>query len=144
MLPDVKYLQVIAFFSISLKKFKCRNEEVGIFGNNGSEEIPLEDFQQSPPHSRVPSGSGSSRSHTPSRALTFDQVSMSNNSASDSVHIPNVAQVNGGVTAAAKTKDSTTQINNSSEETSFIGSDQVDGLLSSGSNGRRRGVIETV
>uniref|UniRef100_A0A1B0AZE5 Uncharacterized protein n=1 Tax=Glossina palpalis gambiensis TaxID=67801 RepID=A0A1B0AZE5_9MUSC len=111
-----------------------------------SEEIPLEDFQQSrnnSPHSRVPSGSGNSRSHTPSRALTFDQVSISNNSASDSVNISNVAQVN-GVTAAAKTKDSTTHINNSSEETSFIGSDQVDGSLSSGSNGRRRGVIETV
>ncbi|XP_017004524.2 protein CLEC16A homolog isoform X2 [Drosophila takahashii] len=107
----------------------------------GSEEIPLEDFQHSrnnSPHSRG-NQSPASRSHTPIRVLHYDQLSGHSGS-------PREASLGGTGTNALLS-----QLNGlarevlpvqSSEETSFIGSDGNEST--GGSESRRRGAIETV
>ncbi|XP_017004521.2 protein CLEC16A homolog isoform X1 [Drosophila takahashii] len=106
-----------------------------------SEEIPLEDFQHSrnnSPHSRG-NQSPASRSHTPIRVLHYDQLSGHSGS-------PREASLGGTGTNALLS-----QLNGlarevlpvqSSEETSFIGSDGNEST--GGSESRRRGAIETV
>ncbi|KAH8353873.1 hypothetical protein KR084_009923 [Drosophila pseudotakahashii] len=106
-----------------------------------SEEIPLEDFQHSrnnSPHSRG-NPSPASRSHTPIRVLHYDQLSGHSGS-------PREASLGGTGTSTLLS-----QLNGlarevlpvqSSEETSFIGSDGIE--PTGGSEGRRRGAIETV
>ncbi|XP_030571862.1 protein CLEC16A homolog isoform X1 [Drosophila novamexicana] len=91
-----------------------------------SEEIPLEDFQHSrnnSPHSRsaVGNASPSSRSHTPSRVLHVDQVSVHSGSPREPSYLGTnalLSQLNGGVTIAREVLPA-----QSSEETSFIGND---------------------
>ncbi|KAM7360528.1 C-type lectin domain containing ema isoform 2-T3 [Cochliomyia hominivorax] len=110
-----------------------------------SEEIPLEDFQHSrnnSPHGVRPVSSNSnasSRSHTPSRALNFDQISIHNASPRDN---PLLAQVNSIVLA----KEIVLHQQNSSEETSFMANDDAASASSSSAqtNSRRKGAIETV
>lgn len=112
---------------------------------NRSEEIPLEDFQHSrnnSPHGVRPTSNNSnngSRSHTPSRALNFEQISIHNASPRDNSLL---AQVNGVVL----NKELTLHQQNSSEETSFIANDDAASTSSStGQTGtRRKGAIETV
>ncbi|XP_037732242.1 protein CLEC16A homolog isoform X4 [Drosophila subpulchrella] len=105
----------------------------------GSEEIPLEDFQHSrtnSPHSRG-NPSPASRSHTPIRVLHYDQLSGHNGSPRDaSLGGTNalLGQLNGLPREVLPVQ--------SSEETSFIGSDGNE--ATGGSEGRRRGAIETV
>ncbi|KAM8704299.1 hypothetical protein ACLKA7_008839 [Drosophila subpalustris] len=113
-----------------------------------SEEIPLEDFQHSrnnSPLSRTGLGnpSPSSRSHTPSRALHFDQISVHSASPREPALLAGSSamlssQLNGGVTMAREVLPA-----QSSEETSFIG---TDGGAATSADGRRkgRGTIETV
>ncbi|XP_017076461.1 protein CLEC16A homolog isoform X4 [Drosophila eugracilis] len=105
----------------------------------GSEEIPLEDFQHSrtnSPHSRG-NPSPASRSHTPIRVIHYDQISGHSGSPRDSsLGGTNalLSQLNGLAREALPVQ--------SSEETSFIGSDVNDST--GGSDSRRRGAIETV
>ncbi|KMZ03175.1 protein CLEC16A homolog isoform X3 [Drosophila simulans] len=105
----------------------------------GSEEIPLEDFQHSrnnSPHSRG-NPSPASRSHTPIRVLHYDQLSGHSGSPREaSLGGTNalLSQLNGLAREVPPTQ--------SSEETSFIGSDGNE--ATGGSEGRRRGAIETV
>ncbi|XP_033164427.1 protein CLEC16A homolog isoform X3 [Drosophila mauritiana] len=105
----------------------------------GSEEIPLEDFQHSrnnSPHSRG-NPSPASRSHTPIRVLHYDQLSAHSGSPREaSLGGTNalLSQLNGLAREVPPTQ--------SSEETSFIGSDGNE--ATGGSEGRRRGAIETV
>lgn len=109
-----------------------------------SEEIPLEDFQHSrnnSPHSRGGLGnpSPSSRSHTPSRALHYDQISVHSASPREPSLLVGsnalLSQLNGGVTIAREVLPA-----QSSEETSFIGTDG-----DAADNRRKgRGTIETV
>ncbi|KAH8310978.1 hypothetical protein KR044_003694 [Drosophila immigrans] len=112
-----------------------------------SEEIPLEDFQHSrnnSPHSRsgaLANPSPSSRSHTPSRMLHYDQISVHSASPREpSLLIGGtnalLSPLNGGVTIAREVLPAP-----SSEETSFIGNDG-----DAGADNRRkgRGTIETV
>ncbi|XP_068152742.1 protein CLEC16A homolog [Drosophila tropicalis] len=104
-----------------------------------SEEIPLEDFQHSrnnSPHSRG-NPSPSSRSHTPSRLLHYEQISVHSGSpraeaASLTGTNALLSQLN-GVTVAKEVLPVP-----SSEETSFIAND------SEGAESRRKGAIETV
>nr|XP_017016777.1 protein CLEC16A homolog isoform X3 [Drosophila kikkawai] len=111
----------------------------------GSEEIPLEDFQHSrtnSPHSRG-NPSPSSRSHTPSRVLHYDQISISGHSGS-----PREPALMAGTNALLSQLNGVTMAREvlpvqSSEETSFIGSDGGDST-GGGSDSRRRGAIETV
>ncbi|XP_017076458.1 protein CLEC16A homolog isoform X1 [Drosophila eugracilis] len=104
-----------------------------------SEEIPLEDFQHSrtnSPHSRG-NPSPASRSHTPIRVIHYDQISGHSGSPRDSsLGGTNalLSQLNGLAREALPVQ--------SSEETSFIGSDVNDST--GGSDSRRRGAIETV
>ncbi|EDX12687.1 GD20289 [Drosophila simulans] len=104
-----------------------------------SEEIPLEDFQHSrnnSPHSRG-NPSPASRSHTPIRVLHYDQLSGHSGSPREaSLGGTNalLSQLNGLAREVPPTQ--------SSEETSFIGSDGNE--ATGGSEGRRRGAIETV
>ncbi|XP_033164425.1 protein CLEC16A homolog isoform X2 [Drosophila mauritiana] len=104
-----------------------------------SEEIPLEDFQHSrnnSPHSRG-NPSPASRSHTPIRVLHYDQLSAHSGSPREaSLGGTNalLSQLNGLAREVPPTQ--------SSEETSFIGSDGNE--ATGGSEGRRRGAIETV
>nr|XP_017016775.1 protein CLEC16A homolog isoform X1 [Drosophila kikkawai] len=110
-----------------------------------SEEIPLEDFQHSrtnSPHSRG-NPSPSSRSHTPSRVLHYDQISISGHSGS-----PREPALMAGTNALLSQLNGVTMAREvlpvqSSEETSFIGSDGGDST-GGGSDSRRRGAIETV
>ncbi|XP_032578436.1 protein CLEC16A homolog isoform X2 [Drosophila sechellia] len=105
----------------------------------GSEEIPLEDFQHSrnnSPHSRG-NPSPASRSQTPIRVLHYDQLSGHSGSPREaSLGGTNalLSQLNGLAREVPPTQ--------SSEETSFIGSDGNE--PTGGSEGRRRGAIETV
>lgn len=101
-----------------------------------SEEIPLEDFPHSrnnSPHGRTPSSSSTgSRSHTPSRAMHFDI----------SVHNASPRRDNSLLTQSsvpANHKENTLQTQKSSEETSFIATEEE-----STSGARRKGLIETV
>ncbi|XP_002041219.2 protein CLEC16A homolog isoform X1 [Drosophila sechellia] len=104
-----------------------------------SEEIPLEDFQHSrnnSPHSRG-NPSPASRSQTPIRVLHYDQLSGHSGSPREaSLGGTNalLSQLNGLAREVPPTQ--------SSEETSFIGSDGNE--PTGGSEGRRRGAIETV
>ncbi|XP_013118308.1 protein CLEC16A homolog [Stomoxys calcitrans] len=111
-----------------------------------SEEIPLEDFQHSrnnSPHGRTPTSSSNagSRSHTPSRALNFDQISIHNASPRrDS----NMATQPNGVSGH---KENTLHTQKSSEETSFIATDETANSVCAStttSSSRRKGIIETV
>ncbi|XP_065723135.2 protein CLEC16A homolog isoform X2 [Drosophila suzukii] len=105
----------------------------------GSEEIPLEDFQHSrtnSPHSRG-NPSPASRSHTPIRVLHYDQLSGHNGS-------PREASLGGTNALLSQLNGLPREVLpvQSSEETSFIGSDGNE--ATGGSEGRRRGAIETV
>ncbi|XP_016973425.2 protein CLEC16A homolog isoform X4 [Drosophila rhopaloa] len=105
----------------------------------GSEEIPLEDFQHSrnnSPHSRG-NPSPASRSHTPIRVLHYDQISVHSGSPREATLVGTnalLSQLNGLAREVIPVQ--------SSEETSFIGSDGNDST--GGPEGRRRGAIETV
>ncbi|XP_065723134.2 protein CLEC16A homolog isoform X1 [Drosophila suzukii] len=104
-----------------------------------SEEIPLEDFQHSrtnSPHSRG-NPSPASRSHTPIRVLHYDQLSGHNGS-------PREASLGGTNALLSQLNGLPREVLpvQSSEETSFIGSDGNE--ATGGSEGRRRGAIETV
>lgn len=108
-----------------------------------SEEIPLEDFPHSrnnSPHSRGAMGnpSPSSRSHTPSRALHFDQISVHSGSPRESSCVLGtnalLSQLNGSVAIAREVIPV-----QSSEETSFIGND-----VEADNRRKVRGNIETV
>jgi len=97
-----------------------------------SEEIPLEDFQHSrnnSPHSRSGLGNPtpSSRSHTPSRTLHYDQISVHSASPREPSLLGGsnaiLSQLNSGVTIAREVTPA-----QSSEETSFIGTDN-DGVI---------------
>ncbi|XP_020799605.1 protein CLEC16A isoform X4 [Drosophila serrata] len=107
----------------------------------GSEEIPLEDFQHSrtnSPHSRG-NPSPSSRSHTPTRVLHYDQISISGHSGS-----PREPTLIAGTNALLSQLNGVTMAREvlpvqSSEETSFIGSDGGDST-GGGSDSRRRGL----
>ncbi|KQS39101.1 protein CLEC16A homolog isoform X3 [Drosophila erecta] len=105
----------------------------------GSEEIPLEDFQHSrnnSPHSRG-NHSPASRSHTPIRVLHYDQLSGHSGSPREASLVGTnalLSQLNGLAREVVPAQ--------SSEETSFIGSDANE--ATGGSEGRRRGAIETV
>ncbi|XP_073821233.1 C-type lectin domain containing ema isoform X2 [Musca autumnalis] len=110
-----------------------------------SEEIPLEDFQHSrnnSPHGRTPSSSSNagSRSNTPSRALNFDQISMHNASPRRDNVMAN--QANGVSTS----KDNILHTQKSSEETSFIATEDTNNTncTAGSSAARRKGTIETV
>ncbi|EDV49142.1 protein CLEC16A homolog isoform X2 [Drosophila erecta] len=104
-----------------------------------SEEIPLEDFQHSrnnSPHSRG-NHSPASRSHTPIRVLHYDQLSGHSGSPREASLVGTnalLSQLNGLAREVVPAQ--------SSEETSFIGSDANE--ATGGSEGRRRGAIETV
>ncbi|XP_016973422.2 protein CLEC16A homolog isoform X1 [Drosophila rhopaloa] len=104
-----------------------------------SEEIPLEDFQHSrnnSPHSRG-NPSPASRSHTPIRVLHYDQISVHSGSPREATLVGTnalLSQLNGLAREVIPVQ--------SSEETSFIGSDGNDST--GGPEGRRRGAIETV
>ncbi|KRK03646.1 protein CLEC16A homolog isoform X3 [Drosophila yakuba] len=105
----------------------------------GSEEIPLEDFQHSrnnSPHSRG-NLSPASRSHTPIRVLHYDQLSGHSGS-------PREASLGGTNALLSQLNGLPREVipARSSEETSFIGSDGSE--ATGGSEGRRRGAIETV
>ncbi|XP_016949369.1 protein CLEC16A homolog isoform X2 [Drosophila biarmipes] len=105
----------------------------------GSEEIPLEDFQHSrtnSPHSRG-NPSPASRSHTPIRVLHYDQLSGHSGS-------PREASLGGTNALLSQLNGLPREVLpvQSSEETSFIGSDANE--ATGGSEGRRRGAIETV
>eukprot|EP00099_Drosophila_melanogaster_P000908 NP_001034058.1 endosomal maturation defective, isoform B [Drosophila melanogaster] len=105
----------------------------------GSEEIPLEDFQHSrnnSPHSRG-NPSPASRSHTPIRVLHYDQLSGHSGS-------PREASLGGTNALLSQLNGLNREVlpTQSSEETSFIGSDGNE--ATGGSEGRRRGAIETV
>lgn len=101
----------------------------------------MEDFQ----HSRNNSPHGiraitnnpttSSRSHTPSRAINYDQISINNSSPRDNSLL---SQVNG----VSLPKEVVLQQQHSSEETSFIAND--DATSSGQICARRKGAIETV
>lgn len=112
-----------------------------------SEEIPLEDFQHSrnnSPHSRsgLANPSPSSRSHTPSRALHYDQISVHSGSPREPSLLTTNAllgQINGGVSLGREVLSSV----QSSEETSFIGND-VDVAAGVETKKKGRGTIETV
>ncbi|XP_017111211.1 protein CLEC16A homolog isoform X4 [Drosophila elegans] len=105
----------------------------------GSEEIPLEDFQHSrnnSPHSRG-NPSPASRSHTPIRVLHYDQLSGHSGSPREASLVGTnalLSQLNGLAREVVPVQ--------SSEETSFIGNDGNDST--GGTEGRRRGAIETV
>nr|NP_650542.1 endosomal maturation defective, isoform A [Drosophila melanogaster]Q9VEV4.2 RecName: Full=Protein CLEC16A homolog; AltName: Full=Endosomal maturation defective protein [Drosophila melanogaster]AAF55313.2 endosomal maturation defective, isoform A [Drosophila melanogaster] len=104
-----------------------------------SEEIPLEDFQHSrnnSPHSRG-NPSPASRSHTPIRVLHYDQLSGHSGS-------PREASLGGTNALLSQLNGLNREVlpTQSSEETSFIGSDGNE--ATGGSEGRRRGAIETV
>ncbi|XP_052859555.1 protein CLEC16A homolog isoform X2 [Drosophila gunungcola] len=105
----------------------------------GSEEIPLEDFQHSrnnSPHSRG-NPSPASRSHTPIRVLHYDQLSGHSGSPREASLVGTnalLSQLNGLAREVVPVQ--------SSEETSFIGNDGNDST--GGAEGRRRGAIETV
>ncbi|XP_017958773.1 protein CLEC16A homolog isoform X3 [Drosophila navojoa] len=108
-----------------------------------SEEIPLEDFPHSrnnSPHSRGAMGnpSPSSRSHTPSRALHFDQISVHSGSPRESSCALGtnalLSQLNGSVAIAREVIPV-----QSSEETSFIAND-----VEADNRRKGRGNIETV
>ncbi|XP_016949361.1 protein CLEC16A homolog isoform X1 [Drosophila biarmipes] len=104
-----------------------------------SEEIPLEDFQHSrtnSPHSRG-NPSPASRSHTPIRVLHYDQLSGHSGS-------PREASLGGTNALLSQLNGLPREVLpvQSSEETSFIGSDANE--ATGGSEGRRRGAIETV
>uniref|UniRef100_A0A6P4E5X0 Protein CLEC16A isoform X4 n=1 Tax=Drosophila rhopaloa TaxID=1041015 RepID=A0A6P4E5X0_DRORH len=105
----------------------------------GSEEIPLEDFQHSrnnSPHS-LGNPSPASRSHTPIRVLHYDQISVHSGSPREATLVGTnalLSQLNGLAREVIPVQ--------SSEETSFIGSDGNDST--GGPEGRRRGAIETV
>ncbi|EDW97318.1 protein CLEC16A homolog isoform X2 [Drosophila yakuba] len=104
-----------------------------------SEEIPLEDFQHSrnnSPHSRG-NLSPASRSHTPIRVLHYDQLSGHSGS-------PREASLGGTNALLSQLNGLPREVipARSSEETSFIGSDGSE--ATGGSEGRRRGAIETV
>ncbi|XP_017039706.1 protein CLEC16A homolog isoform X4 [Drosophila ficusphila] len=105
----------------------------------GSEEIPLEDFQHSrtnSPHSRG-NPSPASRSHTPIRVLHYDQLSGHSGSPREASMVGTnalLSQLNGLAREVLPVQ--------SSEETSFIGNDGNE--ATGGSEGRRRGAIETV
>ncbi|XP_005181650.2 protein CLEC16A homolog [Musca domestica] len=110
-----------------------------------SEEIPLEDFQHSrnnSPHGRTPSSSSNagSRSHTPSRVLNFDQMSVHNASPRRDSAMSN--QTNG----VSSSKDNVLQTQKSSEETSFIATEEPNSsnCTAGSSAARRKGTIETV
>ncbi|XP_017039704.1 protein CLEC16A homolog isoform X2 [Drosophila ficusphila] len=104
-----------------------------------SEEIPLEDFQHSrtnSPHSRG-NPSPASRSHTPIRVLHYDQLSGHSGSPREASMVGTnalLSQLNGLAREVLPVQ--------SSEETSFIGNDGNE--ATGGSEGRRRGAIETV
>uniref|UniRef100_A0A6P4EEC9 Protein CLEC16A isoform X2 n=1 Tax=Drosophila rhopaloa TaxID=1041015 RepID=A0A6P4EEC9_DRORH len=104
-----------------------------------SEEIPLEDFQHSrnnSPHS-LGNPSPASRSHTPIRVLHYDQISVHSGSPREATLVGTnalLSQLNGLAREVIPVQ--------SSEETSFIGSDGNDST--GGPEGRRRGAIETV
>ncbi|XP_017111209.1 protein CLEC16A homolog isoform X2 [Drosophila elegans] len=104
-----------------------------------SEEIPLEDFQHSrnnSPHSRG-NPSPASRSHTPIRVLHYDQLSGHSGSPREASLVGTnalLSQLNGLAREVVPVQ--------SSEETSFIGNDGNDST--GGTEGRRRGAIETV
>ncbi|XP_043652045.1 protein CLEC16A homolog isoform X3 [Drosophila teissieri] len=105
----------------------------------GSEEIPLEDFQHSrnnSPHSRG-NPSPASRSHTPIRVLHYDQLSGHSGS-------PREASLGGTNALLSQLNGLPREVipARSSEETSFIGGDGNE--ATGGSEGRRRGAIETV
>ncbi|XP_043652043.1 protein CLEC16A homolog isoform X1 [Drosophila teissieri] len=104
-----------------------------------SEEIPLEDFQHSrnnSPHSRG-NPSPASRSHTPIRVLHYDQLSGHSGS-------PREASLGGTNALLSQLNGLPREVipARSSEETSFIGGDGNE--ATGGSEGRRRGAIETV
>ncbi|XP_023179000.1 protein CLEC16A homolog isoform X3 [Drosophila hydei] len=108
-----------------------------------SEEIPLEDFPHSrnnSPHSRgtVGNPSPSSRSHTPSRVLHFDQISVHSGSPREPSCLIGtnalLSQLNGSVAIAREVIPV-----QSSEETSFIGND-----IDAENRRKGRGNIETV
>ncbi|XP_034132904.1 protein CLEC16A homolog isoform X1 [Drosophila guanche] len=106
-----------------------------------SEEIPMEDFQHSrnnSPHSRG-NGSPASRSHTPSRVLQYEISVHSGSPREPSLVASNalLSQLN-SVSLAREVLPV-----QSSEETSFIGTDATDGGRGSDSS-RRKGAIETV
>ncbi|XP_034488549.1 protein CLEC16A homolog isoform X2 [Drosophila innubila] len=112
-----------------------------------SEEIPLEDFQHSrnnSPHSRSGLGNPtpSSRSHTPSRTLHYDQISVHSASPREPSLLGGsnaiLNQLNSGVSIAREVTPA-----QSSEETSFIGTDN-DAATSADGRRKGRGTIETV
>ncbi|XP_030375887.1 protein CLEC16A homolog isoform X2 [Scaptodrosophila lebanonensis] len=105
-----------------------------------SEEIPLEDFQHSrnsSPHGRGAGGNSnaSSRSHTPSRILHYDQLSVHNASPREPTLLVGTNALLSQMNGVAIAKEVLPV--QSSEETSFIGND-TDG------ESRRKGAIETV
>ncbi|KAH8395551.1 hypothetical protein KR222_006808 [Zaprionus bogoriensis] len=110
-----------------------------------SEEIPLEDFQHSrnnSPHSRsgLNNPSPSSRSHTPSRVVHYDQISVQSASPREPSLLGTnalLSQMN-GVSIGREVLPV-----QSSEETSFIGND-VDGAGGAENRRKARGTIETV
>ncbi|KAH8295228.1 hypothetical protein KR018_008873 [Drosophila ironensis] len=110
-----------------------------------SEEIPLEDFHHSrtnSPHSRG-NHSPSSRSHTPSRMIAYDQICVHGGSPRDpAAALVGTNALLNQISGVPVGREVT--IVQSSEETSFIGSNDGRTDPNNASESRRRGTIETV